>query len=79
MMPPLFRTKKKSRPSKQCEFCNYLLVKCFISQGCQSDLIGQNGPGSPDGSGGPGGPGGPGGKSCQDGPGGPGGLGGPGG
>ena len=36
---------KKTRPSKQCGFCNYLLDQSLISQDCQSGLIGQSGRG----------------------------------
>ena len=45
-----------TRPSKQCEFCNYRLDKSLISQGCQSGSIGQSGPGGPGGQGRLGGP-----------------------
>ena len=44
-----------TRPSKQCEFCNYLLDKSLISQGCQSGSTGHSGPGGANGTGGPGG------------------------
>ena len=37
----------KTRPSKQCEFCNYLLDKSLITQAFQSGSIGQDGPGGP--------------------------------
>ena len=59
----------KTRLSKQCEFCNYLLDKSLITQGCQSGSICQSGPGGLVVQGGPGYPGGPG---CPDGPGCPG-------
>ena len=65
----------KEIPSKQCEFCNYLYDKSWISQGCQSGSIGQSGsggPGGPGGPDGPGDPGGPGGQGCLGGQGGPG-------
>ena len=29
----------KTRPSKQCEFCNYHVDKSLISQGCQSGSV----------------------------------------
>ena len=55
-----------TRPSKQFEFCNYLLDKSLISQGYQSGFIGQCRPGGPvvpsSGQGGPGGQGGQGGR-----------------
>ena len=35
----------KTRPSKQCGFCNYLLDQSLISQDCQSGLIGESGRG----------------------------------
>ena len=35
----------RTRPSKQCGFCNYLLDQSLISQDCQSGLIGQSGRG----------------------------------
>ena len=34
----------RTRPSKQCEFCNYLYDRSLISQGCQSGSNGQRGP-----------------------------------
>ena len=37
----------RSRPSKQCEFCNHFFDKSFISQCCQSGSFGQSG--GPDG------------------------------
>ena len=55
----------QTRPSKQCECCNYLLDKSLISQGC---LSGPAGPGPPGGQDGPGcqcGPSGQGGKGGQ--------------
>ena len=55
----------QTRPSKQYEFCNYLLDKSFISQGCQIGSIGQSGPGGPGGVGSPGGPGGQGGPGVN--------------
>ena len=36
----------KTRPSKQCEFCNHLLDKYFISQGYQSGPASPGGPSS---------------------------------
>ena len=57
-----------TRPSKQCEFCNYLFYQSLISQDCQSGLIGQSGRGGPGGLGGQvclGGQGGPGDQVCQ--------------
>ena len=48
----------RPRPTKQSEFCNYLLDKFLITQAFQSGLIGQGGPGGPFGPFGPGGPGG---------------------
>ena len=35
---------EKTRPIKQCEFCNHLLDKYLISQGYQSSSIGPSGP-----------------------------------
>ena len=35
----------KARPSKQCEFSNYIYDKSSTSQGCPSGSIGQSGPG----------------------------------
>ena len=52
----------KTRPSKKCEFCNYLLDWPLINQDCQSDLIGQSsrgGAGCPNCPGGQGGLSGP--------------------
>ena len=40
---------KKTRPSKQYQFCNYPLDKSLISQSFQSGLICQSGPGCPGG------------------------------
>ena len=45
----------QTKPSKQWEFCNYLLYKSVVSRGCQSGSIGQSGPGGPGLPGGPGG------------------------
>ena len=64
----------RTRPSKQCEFCNYLLDKSSISQGCESGSTHHSGPGGqggPDGPGGPGGLGGLGGPAGLGEPGGP--------
>ena len=36
----------QTKPSKQGEFCNYLLYKSVVSRGCQSGSIGQSGPGA---------------------------------
>ena len=33
--------REKTRSSKQCEFCNYLLDNSLIIQGCQNGSIGQ--------------------------------------
>ena len=44
----------RTRPSKQCEFCNYLLDKSLISQGCQSGHSSDSGLGGAIGTGGPG-------------------------
>ena len=60
---------KKTRSSKQREFCN-CLDKSLIRQDFQSGPIGQSGLGGPVGVGGPVGPGGPGGLGGQDGQGG---------
>ena len=53
--------REKARSGKQCEFCNYLLDKSLISQGCQS------GPGDPGDQGGRGGQGGQCGQGSQGG------------
>ena len=52
----------KARPSKQCEFSNYLLGISLIIQDCQS---GVGSPGVPSDPGGIGDPGGPGGNAVQ--------------
>ena len=62
--------KSKTRPSKQCGFCKYLLDNPFISHSRQSGSNGQSGPGGPGGPQGPGGPGGPSGPGGSEGQGG---------
>ena len=53
----------KTRPSKKCEFCNYLLDSSLINQDCQNGLIGQSSRGGAGCQNCPGGPGGPSGSS----------------
>ena len=48
----------KARPSKQCEFSNYLLGISLIIQDCQSGVGSPGVPSDPGGIGDPGGPGG---------------------